>query len=70
MTNSKQLTNNGQIHGYDHVSLEIIFEILDKILYFDIKVVISATDECLIRLGVGTIGDKIRLREACRRIYT
>ena len=68
MANSKQLTNNGQIHGYDHVSLETIFEILDKILFFDIKVVISTSDECLIRPGVRTIGNKIRLREECRRI--
>ena len=28
------------------------------------------SDEDLIRLGVRTIGDRIRLREACRRIYT
>ena len=32
--------------------------------------VISASDEDLIRLGVRTIGDRIRLREACRRVYT
>ena len=31
--------------------------------------VISASDEDLIRLGVRTIGDRIRLREACRRVY-
>ena len=31
MTNSEQQTNNGQIHGSDHVSLETIFEILGKI---------------------------------------
>ena len=36
----------------------------------DIKVVISASDEDLIRLGVRTIGDRIRLSAACRRIYT
>ena len=80
MTNSEQQTNNGQIHGSDHVSLETIFEILGKIGLnlvtkkfqdekTDIKVVISASDEDLIRLGVRTIGDRIRLREACRRVY-
>ena len=57
--NSKQLTNNGQIHRYDHVSLETIFEILDQILYFDIKVVISASDDYLIKPGVRTIGGKL-----------
>ena len=31
MANSEQQTNNGQIHGHDHVSLETIFEILDKL---------------------------------------
>ena len=31
MANSEQQTNNGQIHGNDHVSLETIFEILDKL---------------------------------------
>ena len=36
----------------------------------DIKVVMSASDEDLIRLGIRTIGDRIRLREACRRVYT
>ena len=81
MANSEQETNNGQIHGNDHVSLETIFEILDKIGLnlvtkkfqdekVDIKVVISASNEYLIKLGVRTIGDRIRLREACRRIYT
>ena len=81
MANSEQQTNNGQIHGNDHVSLETIFEILDKLGLnlvtkkfqdekVDIKVVISASDEDLIRLGVRTIGDRIRLREACRRVYT
>ena len=81
MVNGEQQTNNGQIHGNDHVSLETIFEILDKLGLnlvtkkfqdekVDIKVVISASDEDLIRLGVRTIGDRIRLREACRRVYT
>ena len=61
--------------------METIFEILDKLGLnlvtkkfqdekIDIKVVISASDEDLIRLGVRTIGDRIRLREACRRVYT
>ena len=70
MANSKQQTNNGQIHGNDHVSLEIIFEILDKLGLnlvtkkfqdekVDIKETISASDEDLIRLGVRTIGDRI-----------
>ena len=31
MVNSEQQLNNGQIHGNDHVKLEIIFEILDKL---------------------------------------
>ena len=31
MANSKQKTNIGQIRGNDHVSLETIFEILDKL---------------------------------------
>ena len=31
MANSEQQTHNGQIHGSDHVSLETIFEILDKV---------------------------------------
>ena len=81
MTNSEQQTNNGQIHGSDHVSLETIFEILGKIGLnlvtkkfqdekTDIKVVISASDEDLIRLGVRATGDRNRLREACRKIYT
>ena len=30
----------------------------------------SASDEDLIRLGIRTIGDRIRLREACRRVHT
>ena len=30
----------------------------------------SASDKDLIRIGVRTIGDRIRLREACRRVYT
>ena len=81
MANSEQQTHNGQVHGNDHVSLEIIFETLDKLGLnlvtkkfqdekVDIKVVISASNEYLIKLGVRTIGDRIRLREACRRIYT
>ena len=80
MANSEQQTNNGQIHGNNHVSLETIFEILDKLglnlvnkkfqdKKVDTKVVISASNEDLIRLGIRTIGDGIRLREACRRIY-
>ena len=81
MANSEQQTHNVQVHGNDHVSLEIIFETLDKLGLnlvskrfqdekVDIKVVISASNEYLIKLGVRTIGDRIRLREACRRIYT
>ena len=35
----------------------------------DINVVISASDEDLIRLGVGTIGNRIKLRDACRRFH-
>ena len=81
MANSEQQTHNGQVHGNAHVSLEIIFETLDKLGLnlvtkkfqdekVDIKVVISASNEYLIKLGVRTIGDRIRLREACRRIYT
>ena len=61
--------------------MQTIFEILDKIGLnlvtkkfqdeeVDIKVVMSASDEDLIRLGARTIGDKIRIREACRRVYT
>ena len=34
------------------------------------KVVISGSDEDLIGLGVRTKGDRIRLREAYRRVYT
>ena len=59
--------------------METIFEILDKLGLnlvtkkfqeekVDIKVVISASDGDLIRLGIRTIVDRIRLREACRRI--
>ena len=81
MANREQQTHNGQVHGNDHVSLEIIFETLDKLGLnlvtkkfqdekVDIKVVISASNEYLIKLGVRTIRDRIRLREACRRIYT
>ena len=79
MVNSEQQTNNWQIYGHDHVSLETIFEILDKLGLnlvtkkfqeekVDIKVVISASDGDLIRLGIRTIVDRIRLREACWRI--
>ena len=61
--------------------METIFEILDKLGLnlvtkkfedekVNIKVVMSASDEDLTRLGVKTIGDRIRLREACRRVYT
>ena len=57
--------------------METIFEILDKlglnlihIMFQDekagIKVVMSASGEDLIRLGVRTIGDAIILREAYR----
>ena len=66
MANSEQQTNNRQIHGNDHVSFETIFEILGKLglnlvtkkfqdekVY--IKVVFSASDEDLIRLGARTI---------------
>ena len=81
MANSEQQTNNRQIHENDQVSLETIFEILDKLGLnlvtkkcqdekVDIKVVISASDEDLIRLGVRATGDRNRLREACRKIYT
>ena len=56
MANSEQKTNIGQIHGHDHVSLETIFEILDKLgLHLvtrkfqdekiDIKMVISVRRE-------------------------
>ena len=81
MVNREQQTNNGQIHGNDHVSLETIFEILNKFGLnavtknfqnekVDMKVVMPASDEDSIRLGVRTIGERIRLREACRRDYT
>ena len=81
MAKSEQQTNNGQINGNDHVNLETIFEILEKLGLnlvikkfqdekVDIKVVISGSDEDLIRLGVRTIGDRIRLRETCRWVYT
>ena len=35
---------------------------------FDIQVVMLASDEDLIRLGVRTVGDRIRLREAFRKV--
>ena len=35
----------------------------------DCPVIMTATDQDLIRLGVNTIGDRVRLREACRRRY-
>ena len=81
MANSEQQTNNRQIHENDQVSLETIFEILDKLGLnlvtkkcqdekVDIKVVISASDEDLIRLVVRTIGNRIILREACKKNYT
>ena len=38
--------------------------------WVDFNVIMSASDEDLIRLGVRTIGDRVRLRDACRRIYT
>ena len=58
MANNEQQTNNGQIQENDHVSLETISEILDKLGLnlvtkkfqddkVDIKVVISASDEDL-----------------------
>ena len=61
--------------------MQTIFEILHKIGLnlvtkkfqdekVDIKGVMSASDEDLIRLGARTVGDKIRLREVCRRAYT
>ena len=34
----------------------------------DLQVISSAGDQDLIRLGVVTIGDRVRLRDACRRI--
>ena len=75
----EQQTKNSQIYGNDHVSLETIFEILHKLGLnmvskkfqdekFDIKVVMLASDADLIRLGVRTVGDRIRLREACRKV--
>ena len=75
----EQQTKNRQIYGNDHVSLETIFEILHKLGLnmvskkfqdekFDIKVVMLPSDEDLIRLGVRTEGDRIRLREACRKV--
>ena len=81
MRNSEQQTSNRQIHGNYHVNLETIFEILDKLRLnlvnkkfqdkkVDVKVVFSASDEDLIRLGVRTIGYRIRLRETCKIIYT
>ena len=81
MANNEQQTNNGQIQENDHVSLETISKILDKLGLnlvtkkfqddkVDIKVVISASDEDLIRLSVRTIGGGVRLREACGRVYT
>ena len=82
MANNEQQTNNGQIHGNDYVSLETIFEILDKLGLnlmtkkfrdekINIKVVMSTLNEDLIRpISVRTIGDRIRLWEACRRVYT
>ena len=36
----------------------------------DFNVIMSASDEDLIRLGVRTLGDTVRLRDACRRVYT
>ena len=77
MVNNEKQTNNGQIHGYDHVSLETILEILDKLglnlvtkrsfkMKKLIKVVISGSDKDLIGLGMRTIGDRIRVIEACR----
>ena len=56
MANGEQQMNKGQIHGNDHVSLEIIFEILDKLDLnlvtkefqdekVDIHIVTSTSDE-------------------------
>ena len=56
MANSEQQMNKGQIHGNDHASLEIIFEILDKLGLnlvtkkfqdekVDIHIVTSTSDE-------------------------
>ena len=81
MADNEQQTNNGQIQGNNHVSLETIFEILGKLGLnlvtkkfqddkVDIKVVISASDEDLIRLSIRTIEDGVRLREACGGVYT
>ena len=67
MRNSEQQTSNRQIHGNDLVNLETIFEIRDKLRLnlvnkkfqdekVNNKVVFSASDEDLIRLGVRTIG--------------
>ena len=37
----------------------------------DFNVIMSASDEDLIRLGVRTTGDRVKLRDACRRrVYT
>ena len=36
----------------------------------DFNVIMSASDVDLIQLGVRTIGDRVRLRDACRRVYT
>ena len=36
----------------------------------DFNVIRLASDEDLIRLGVRTIGERVRLRDACRRVYT
>ena len=36
----------------------------------DFNVIMSASDEDLIRLGVRTIGDRVKLSDACRRVYT
>ena len=33
----------------------------------DVNVILAATDQDLIRLGIRTIGDRCRLRDACRR---
>ena len=36
----------------------------------DFNVILSASDEDLMLLGVRTIGDRVRLRRACRQVYT
>ena len=36
----------------------------------NINVIMLASDENVIRLRVRTIGDRVRLRDACRRVYT